>query len=73
MKIFVVLLLTVVAASARPSESEIDWSLYTPVDKIVVEPISGPVPLRNRRIVNGNAAAVGQFPYQVRNLFFNKE
>lgn len=66
MKFFLALVLAVVAVSARPAESEIDWTNVVPIWELNNKEAGISVDIkRDRRIVNGSPAAPHQFPYQV--------
>jgi hypothetical protein len=74
MKFLVILSLTFVAAFAA-SDLEVDWSNVLPIQQILKEHLANGMETRlhsayavpDRRIVNGELATPGQFPYQVRN------
>lgn len=69
MKFLLVLALAVVAVSARPSDSEIDWSGVVPIWQIKAQEEGTPIDVsRDRRIVNGEKAEPHQFPYQTATL-----
>lgn len=66
MKFLLAFVLVVASVSARPAESEIDWTDVIPIWQLKAKENRTPFNVqRDRRIVNGQPAAPHQFPYQV--------
>jgi hypothetical protein len=65
MKFIFALVLAVAAVSARPAESEVDWTNVIPMWQLKAQEEGTVIDIkRDRRIVNGSPATPHQFPYQ---------
>lgn len=72
MKFLLVLTVAVIAVSAKPADSHIDWTNVVPIRDLLLKGAPTPIKFedssvqRDRRIVNGQTADPHQFPYQVK-------